>query len=64
MRYANTLKPKVLSAVEHVFDYEKGPTGLVRPPTCLARAKVKVGLANLTYNMRRLVWLARRYAAA
>ena len=24
----------------------------------LARARVKIGLANLVYNMRRLVWLA------
>ena len=24
----------------------------------LARAKVKIGLANLVYNMRRFVWLA------
>lgn len=24
----------------------------------LARARVKIGLANLVYNMRRMVWLA------
>jgi hypothetical protein len=29
----------------------------------LARATVKIGLANLTYNMKR-VWLAARTAAA
>ena len=26
----------------------------------LARAKVKIGLANLAYNMRRMVWLDSR----
>ncbi len=29
----------------------------------LARAKVKIGLANLAYNMRRSVWLHARAAA-
>jgi transposase, IS5 family len=28
----------------------------------LARARVKIGLANIAYNMRRLVWLNRRRA--
>ena len=30
----------------------------------LARAKMKIGLANLAYNMRRSVWLHARTAAA
>jgi hypothetical protein len=30
----------------------------------LARARVKIGLANLAYNMKRLVWLSGRPAAA
>jgi hypothetical protein len=25
----------------------------------LARARIKIGMANLAYNMRRLVWLTR-----
>lgn len=32
--------------------------GLVIRAIGLARAKVKIGLANLVYNMRRMVWLA------
>jgi hypothetical protein len=28
----------------------------------LARAKVKIGLANLPYNMKRAVWLTTRAA--
>ncbi len=30
----------------------------------LARAEVKIGLANLAYNMRRYVWLSSRAAPA
>ena len=30
----------------------------------IARAEVKIGLANLAYNMRRLVWLSSRTASA
>jgi IS5 family transposase len=30
----------------------------------LARARLKIGLANLAYNMRRFVWLSAREAAA
>ena len=42
----------------------KGPMGLVIRTIGLARAKVKIGLANLTYNMKRAVWLSARTAAA
>lgn len=44
--------------MEHVFARQKGPMGLVVRTIGLARARVKVGLANLVYNMRRMVWLA------
>jgi transposase, IS5 family len=30
----------------------------------LARARVKIGLANLVFNMKRMVWLTRPLAAA
>ena len=29
----------------------------------IARARVKIGIANLAYNMRRFVWLKAKYAA-
>ena len=32
--------------------------GLVVRTIGIARARVKIGLANLTYNMGRMVWLA------
>jgi IS5 family transposase len=63
-RRANAMKSKVRSAVEHVFAHEKGPMALVVRTIGLARATVKIGLANLAYNMRRSVWLHARAAAA
>ena len=54
---ANGAKSKVCSAVEHVFAHQKGPMGLVVRTVGLARATVKIGLANIVYNMRRAVWL-------
>ncbi len=63
-RVANAQKSKVRSAVEHVFAHEKGLMGLVVRTIGLARAYLKIGLANLAYNMRRFVWLQSRHAAA
>jgi transposase, IS5 family len=63
-RLANAQKSKVRSAVEHVFAHQKGPMGLVVRTIGIARAKLKIGLANLAYNMRRVVWLSARAAAA
>jgi transposase, IS5 family len=61
---ANGRKSKVRATVEHVFAHQKGPMGLVVRTIGLARARVKVGLANLIYNMKRMVWLTRRPAPA
>ena len=57
---ANGTKSKVRSAVEHVFACQKGPMGLIVRTIGLARATVKIGLANIVYNMRRAVWLSGR----
>jgi len=61
---ANGKKSKVGAFVEHVFAREKGPMGLIIRTIGLAGAKVKIGLANLTYNMKRAIWLRTRAAAA
>jgi len=37
--------------------------GLVVRTIGIARARVKIGLANLVYNMRRAVWLTQKGAA-
>ena len=64
MRIANARKSKVRAAVEHVFAHQKGLMGVFIRTIGLARAKVKIGLANLAYNMRRFVWLQGRSAPA
>jgi IS5 family transposase len=60
---ANGAKSKVRCAVEHVFARQKGPMGLVVRTIGIARATVKIGLANLAYNMHRAVWLTAQRAA-
>ena len=62
VRIANAQKSKVRSAVEHVFAHQKGLMGLVVRTIGIARARVKIGMANLAYNMRRYVWLTAKYA--
>ena len=61
---ANAARAKVRSAVETVFAAQKQGFGLVVRTIGLARASVKIGLANLTYNMRRLVWIKTRSVLA
>jgi IS5 family transposase len=63
-RLANAQKSKVRSAVEHVFAHQKGLMALFVRTIGLARARLKIGLANLAYNMRRFVWLRERGAPA
>jgi IS5 family transposase len=60
---ANGAKSKVRCAVEHVFARLKGPMGLIVRTVGLVRATVKIGRANLVYNMRRAVWLTAQRAA-
>lgn len=62
VRIANAQKSRVRSAVEHVFAHQKGPMALFVRTIGIARAKVKIGLANLAYNMRRFIWLREKYA--
>lgn len=47
-RRANARKSAVRSAVEHVFARQKGPMALVLRTIGIARARVKIGLANLS----------------
>jgi transposase, IS5 family len=63
-RRANARKSAVRAAVEHVFAHQKGPMGLVIRTVGIARARVKVGLTNLAYNIKRFVWLSGRTAPA
>jgi IS5 family transposase len=63
-RLANARRSRVRAAVEHVFAHEKGLMGLVVRTIGIARASVKIGLANLAYNMRRFIWLEKRRPSA
>jgi transposase, IS5 family len=56
----NATRARVRSLVEHVFAAEKRRMGLVIRCVGLARATARITLANLAYNMRRLIWLDRR----
>ena len=61
---ANAHKSAVRAAVEHVFARQKGPMGLFIRTIGITRARTKIGLANLTYNMQRMVWLMDQAIAA
>lgn len=61
---ANAKRSAVRSAVEHVFAGQKHRMGLVVRTIGIARARIKIGLANLAYNFQRLIWLERRTAPA
>lgn len=50
-------KSTVRSRVEHVFAQLKDKMGLFIHTIGLARAETKIGMANLAYNMKRLIWL-------
>jgi len=56
-RRANAIKSKVRSGVEHVFAVQKDKMDLFIRTIGIARATVKIGMANLVYNMKRLVFL-------
>ena len=61
---ANRKKSKTRARVEHVFGaQEMAPGGRVVRTIGISRAAAKIGLQNLTYNIRRLVILERIAAA-
>src|SRR3954468_9221925 len=61
---ANRRKIRVRARIEHVFGaQETAPGGRIVRTIGIARAKVKIGLQNLVYNIRRLVTLERMAAA-
>jgi IS5 family transposase len=53
---ANGRHSKVRSAVEHVFARQKGPMALFVRTIGIVRARAKIGMANLAYNLTRYVW--------
>ena len=63
MRRTNAAKSKIRSRVEHVFAEQKDRMDLFIRTIGIARATMKIGLANLVYNIKRLLFL-RRVATA
>lgn len=61
---ANARRSAVRSAVEHVFAGGKHRMGLVVRTIGIARARIKIGMANLAYNFQRLAWLEGQIAPA
>lgn len=57
---ANAKKSAVRAHIEHVFAEQKARMGLFVRTIGIGRATTKIGLANLLYNMRRLIWLERQ----
>ena len=61
---ANTMRSKVRARVEHVFGHQENSMGRKIVRTIgMARAKFKIGMMNLGYNIARLVQLERIAAA-
>ncbi len=59
---ANGRKSKVRAKIEHVFAVQKQCMGLFIRTIGIDRATTKIGMVNLAYNMKRLVWLNARAA--
>jgi len=61
---ANYRKSKVRARIEHVFGaQENAPGGRLVRTIGIVRARIKIGLQNLAYNIRRLVILEKMAAA-
>lgn len=56
VRRGNATKSKVRAFVEHVFADQKHRMGMKIRTIGIARAKIKIGLANIAYNIRRFVF--------
>ena len=63
LRRANNAKSRIRSRIEHVFAEQKDRMDLFIRTIGLPRAVTKIGLANLVYNVKRLVFLRRAASA-
>src|SRR3954470_16111217 len=61
---ANHAKSRIRARIEHVFGAQQSaPGGRIVRTIGMVRARAKIGLQNLAYNIRRLVTLERLAAA-
>ena len=61
---ANAARPKVRSAVEHVFATQKHRMGLSIRTMGIERARAKIGLANIAFNFKRFLYWENRPSTA
>lgn len=61
---ANGRRSKIRAFVEHVFAQQKSRMGLSVRTIGIARARTKIGMVNLAYNLTRYVWHQGRTAPA
>ena len=64
IRRGNATKSKVRARIEHVFAHQKAKMGLFVRTIGIKRAAAKITLANLAFNMHRLIFHETRTAAA
>ncbi len=64
IRCDNASRSSVRAGIEHVFARQKGPMDLFIRTIGIVRAKVKIRRADLTYNIRRLVFQEGRRGSA
>jgi len=64
MSRANGRRSKTRAFVEHVFAQQKSRMGLFVRTIGIARARTKIGMANLAYNLMRFVWSEGRSVSA
>ena len=61
---ANNRKSQIRAHIEHVFAVQKHKMGLFVRTIGIKRAWLKIGMANIVYNMKRLIWLEGRTVPA
>jgi IS5 family transposase len=59
---SNRIKSKTRARVEHVFGAQHAMGGHIVRTIGIARARAKIGMMNLIYNMRRMIQLIKRDA--
>lgn len=59
-RRANGRRYRIRAIVEHVFAHQKVRMGLFVRTIGIDRARTKIGMVNLVYNLNRFVWHRRQ----
>ena len=62
--YATIEKVTPEHRLQHVFAVQKYKMGLFVRSIGIKRARLKIGMANIVYNMKRWIWLEGRTAPA